>query len=99
VAGRLSLHVDDELPEVVPEAGVGDWEVADLPALREHREPLSIVVEVLELDALQRALAESVVEQKPERQFVAEVGVRREDRGADIGGERGLVNQPKENHP
>ena len=72
---RLGLVLDDQLPEVVPEAGVRDRQVADLPALREDREPLAVVVEVLELDDPQRALAEPVVEQQPKRQLVANVRV------------------------
>ena len=52
VVVRLGLALNDETPEVVPDPSVGDRQVADLTALREDREPLSMVIEVLELDAL-----------------------------------------------
>jgi hypothetical protein len=48
---RLGLRLDDQPPQVVPEPRMWDRQVADLAALREDREPLSVVVEVLELDA------------------------------------------------
>ena len=49
---------------------------------------LAVMIEVAELDAPQRALAEPVVEEQPERDLVAKVGVRGDDRVAVVGRER-----------
>jgi hypothetical protein len=49
----LGLLLDDQLPEVVPEPSVRDGQVSNLSALREDRHPLAVVIEVLELDALE----------------------------------------------
>ena len=57
VVGRLRLGFEDQPLEVEPELRVRDRQLAHLLALREHRHPLAVVVEVLELDRLQRALA------------------------------------------
>jgi hypothetical protein len=74
---RLGLGVEDQPLEVVPERRVGDRQVAHLAALGEDRQPLADVVEVLELDRLQRPLAQRVVEQQPQRDPVAQVGLAR----------------------
>jgi hypothetical protein len=50
--------------EVVPECAVGEGQLTHLLALREDRQALALVVEVLELDGLERALAQAVVEQQ-----------------------------------
>jgi hypothetical protein len=88
---RGGLGVEDVALEVVPERGVGDREVADLLALGEDRQALADVVEVLELDGLQRALAQPVVEEEPEGDAVAQVVLAGDDRAALVGGERRAV--------
>ncbi len=55
---------DDVAFEIEPERRVGDGQFADLLALREDRQGAALVVEVLELDGLQCALAQAVVEAK-----------------------------------
>jgi hypothetical protein len=67
----LGFDFDDVAFEVKPERRVGDGQFADLLALREDRQAAALVVEVLELDRLQRALAQSVVEQQAQRDPVA----------------------------
>jgi site-specific DNA recombinase len=59
----LRFDFEDMPFEIQPERGVGDGQLADLLALREDRQPSALVVEVLELDGLERALAQVVVEQ------------------------------------
>jgi hypothetical protein len=49
----LGLLLDDQLPEVVPDPSVRDGQVSNLSALRKDRHPLAVVIEVLELDALE----------------------------------------------
>jgi hypothetical protein len=56
--GRLGLGVQDQALEVEPEVGVHDRELAHRLPLREDREAVALVVEVLELDVLEGALAE-----------------------------------------
>jgi hypothetical protein len=51
VVVALGFGVEDQPLEVVPERRVGDRHVADLAALREDRQPLADVVEVLERTA------------------------------------------------
>jgi hypothetical protein len=46
----LSPGVEDQALQVVPERRVGDRQLADLAALREDRQPLADMVEVLEAD-------------------------------------------------
>jgi hypothetical protein len=92
---RLALLLDEQPAEVVPESGVRDREVADPPALREDRQPLSVVVEVLELDGPQGALAEAVVEQESERDLVAKLGTRDENRSAVVRSERRAQYSPR----
>ena len=77
---RLGLDVLDVALEVEPEGGVGEGELANALALREHREALAEVVEVLELDPLQRALAKPVVEQQPQGDAVAQILLLGDDR-------------------
>ncbi len=52
----LRLDFEDVPFEVQPERRVGDGQFAHLLALREDRQAAALVVEVLELDGLQRAL-------------------------------------------
>jgi len=85
---RLNLGLEDQALEVEPETGVEDRKLADLPALSEDRQPFAVVVEVLELNALQRALAQPVVEQEPQCQLVSDVVVGGEDRASVVTCER-----------
>ncbi|HEV2974232.1 MAG TPA: hypothetical protein VGX69_04460 [Solirubrobacteraceae bacterium] len=78
--------------EVAPERAVGQGQLAHLLALREDRQALALVVEVLELDGLQCALAQAVVEQQAQAQPVAQVGLLGDDRAALVGGERRAVD-------
>lgn len=87
---RLDLGVEDVALEVVPERRVRDRDVADVGALREDREALARVVEVLELDRLQRALAQPVVEQQTQRDAIAQLGLAGDDRAA-LTGREGVV--------
>ena len=64
VVRGLRADVEDVAFEVEPERAVGEGQLADLLALREDRQAPALVVEVLELDGLQRALAQPVVEQQ-----------------------------------
>lgn len=80
--------------EIHPERGVGDGHLADLLALREDRKPLTLVVEVLELDRFQSAFSQPVVEQESQRDPVAEILSLGEDRPALIGGEGGAIDLP-----
>jgi hypothetical protein len=59
-----STNVEDVPLQVFPEVGIRDWQLADLLALREDREALALVIEVLELDRAQGPLADAVVEQE-----------------------------------
>jgi hypothetical protein len=63
----------------------------NLAALREHRQALLRVVEVPELNALERALSDSDLQEQVERQPVAAV-VLSEDRSLLIGRERGPLD-------
>ena len=65
--------------------GIGDGQLADLLTLREDRQPAALVVEVLELDRLQSALAKSVVEQESERDPVSAAVLLRDDRAPLVG--------------
>jgi hypothetical protein len=58
------------------------------------RQALALVVEVLELDGLQCALAQAVVEQQAQAQPVAQVGLLVDDRAALVGGEGRAVDLP-----
>src|SRR5580704_1415043 len=58
----------------------------------EDRQALALVVEVLELDGLERALAQAVVEQQAQAQPVAQVGLLGDDRAALVGGEGRAVD-------
>ena len=80
--GGLGFDVEDVVFEVVPEAAVGEGQLAYPLALREDRQAAALVVEVLELHRHQRALAQPVVEQQPQAQPVAQVGLLRDDRPA-----------------
>ncbi len=64
------LDFEDVPFEVQPERRVGDGQFADLLTLREDRQAAALVVEVLELDGLQRARAQAVVEQQAQRESV-----------------------------
>lgn len=64
VARGLGADVEDVVFEVMPEGAVGDGQLAHLLALRDDRQALALVVEVLELDGLERALAQAVIEQQ-----------------------------------
>jgi hypothetical protein len=77
---RLRLCLDDQPSEVVPELRLRDRDVSHLLTLRENREPLAVVVEVLELDLLQRAFPQPVVKEEAERDSVAELRLHGEDR-------------------
>ena len=55
-------------------------QIAYLLALREDRQPFAQMVEVLELNLLQRSLPESVVEQEAQGDAVPELGLAGEDR-------------------
>ena len=94
VVRGLRADVEDVVFEVVPERAVGDGQLADLLALREDRQALTLVVEVLELDGLERALAQAVVEQQTQAQAVAQVGLLGDDRAALVGGEGRAVDLP-----
>ncbi len=67
----LGFDFDDVPFEVQPEWRVRDGQFAHLLALREDRQTAALVVEVLELDGLQCALAQSVVEQQAQGDPVA----------------------------
>jgi hypothetical protein len=58
----LGFEVEDQVFEIEPEVGLGDREFADLFAFGEDGESAALVVEVGELDALEGAFAEAVVE-------------------------------------
>ena len=79
---RLCLGIKDVTLEVEPESRVGDWDLPDLPTLREDIEALAGVVKVLELDRLQRALTEAVVEQQSKRDSVPQGLLGGDDRTA-----------------
>jgi hypothetical protein len=72
----------------------GRGQLAHLLALREDRQALALVVEVLELDRLKRALAQAVVEQQAQAQPVAQVGLLGDDRATLVGGEGRAVDLP-----
>jgi hypothetical protein len=65
--------------EFVPEGRIDDRDRLHLAALREHGQALLCVVEVRELDALERAFADSDLEEQVQRDPVAAV-VLGEDR-------------------
>jgi hypothetical protein len=60
VVVRLRLGLHDQAPDVIPEARVGDRQLAYLLGLGEHGQAFPVVVEVPELDGLQRSFAEAV---------------------------------------
>ena len=62
---RLRFHFEDEPLEVEPEVGIDDGELTHLPTLGEDGQATALVVEVLKADALEGALPEPVLEQKP----------------------------------
>jgi hypothetical protein len=66
VVVRLGPSFEDVALKVFPQRRIGERELADLLALGEDRQPATLVVKVLELDLEQRALADPVVEQKPQ---------------------------------
>jgi hypothetical protein len=61
------LAVEDQPLKVFPEGRVGEGHVAHLAALGEDRQPPALVVEVVEADLPERAIAEAVVEQQTQR--------------------------------
>src|SRR6185295_951770 len=66
VVGRLCLLLQNQALQIEPERRLRDRQVTDLATLGEDRQPLAVVVEVLELDSPHRAFAQAVVEQKPQ---------------------------------
>jgi hypothetical protein len=80
-------------PKVVPEGRVDDRHRLNLAALREDGRALLRVVEVPELDALERSLADSDLQQQVERESVAAV-VLGEDRALLILRERRPLDAP-----
>jgi hypothetical protein len=94
VVRGLGFDVEDVVFKVVPERAVGERQLADLLALREDRQAAALVVEVLELDCLECALAQPVVEQQAQAQPVSEVGLLGDDRAALVGGEGRAVDLP-----
>jgi hypothetical protein len=91
---RLGLDLDLEgmALEVEPERRLGDRELAHLLALGEDRQAPALMVEVLELDLLERALPKPVVEQEPQCDPVSQILCLGEDRPALIVAERGPVD-------
>jgi hypothetical protein len=79
VVVRLGLDVEDVALEVEPERGVGDRQLAYLLSLGEDRDALAGMVDVLELDRLEGALSEAVIEQQAEGDPVPEIGLGRDD--------------------
>jgi hypothetical protein len=89
---RAGFLLNLQPPEVMPERDLGDRNFADRLAFREDRQPSPLMVEVLELDFLEGALAEPLVEQQPESETVTEPRLRGENRCPLVFGERRPVH-------
>jgi hypothetical protein len=84
---RTSFLFDDQSTELIPKRRIGNRYLANPLALREDRQSLPVMVEVLELDALERAFAEPEVDEEEDREPIPHVLLRGDDRPPLIFGE------------